>query len=294
MVPGTRTLACGSDADGAEINFIDHSGLIVSCTTREADPLGDGGSFTAVNSGDQEHLLLTWPMGDACAIGPADIEFWGPLTHAEEYMNQFLPNYVLRVARLDTVSCTGTARTQSVELVLSSPVFANDVEGFVSDLSSNGNSNFTNVTASTDSGTFELMLGGGSWDWVAGEPIDVSAYLLYQGPNDKVTLSGLVIPTLGFEQLDGTLEVPPPPTILMCPAIDHVLRRGVAAKTDFRVFESAGNEQYSAYFDQYAYDEHFRLPAGTYRLYAGVQFSVGSSCQGESVQLRTSIVIHVR
>ena len=81
----------------------------------------------------------------------------------------------------------------------------------------------------------------------------------------------------------------------MCPA-DHpvVFEKNVAQDTDFRLLQGAGTEQYSAYFQQYGYDGQLRLPAGTYRLYAFVDFFIGDNCQGEHVSITASLVIHVR
>jgi hypothetical protein len=296
MAPGTQTLACGSDADGSAIEFIDHSGLVASCTTRQpADSLvlPPDGPAIVTNFADQEHLVVTWPKGSACSMGPADLEFWGPLTHADPNQDQYLPNYVLRVDRRDISSCSGSAKAQSVELVLSGPVFASDVEGFVSEISELGGGNFTVLKTATSVGSFDLAFGGGNVDWVAGEPIDISALLTYEGPDDKVSLAGMVYPEFGFEQLDGTLEVRPDGIIHSCPHTLPVLKRNVGQYSDFRVSEGIGNEQYTQYFDQYGYDDQFRLPAGTYRLYAIVSAQI-NGCGGEPLNLSASVVIHVR
>lgn len=293
MEPGTQTYNCGSDADGSEIAFIDHSGLIAACTTRTSDQ--PAGSPIAANSGDLEHMIVTWPIKPgACAMGRAELEFWGPRKPSGDYLDDVVRDFVLRVARHSPTSCDGSARAQSVELLLNAPVSADDVEAFVSDLGGGGG-NFTTVRAETGSGSFELSLGGGNWDWAAGEPIAITAGLLFEGAQESVTLSGMFKPRFGFEQLDGDLEVPPFPIILLCPPTDHTLRSGVDDFTDFRVSQGAGNEQYGEYFNEFGYDDRFRLPSGTYRLYASVFFNVGSDCHGESsVQLQTSVVIRVR
>jgi hypothetical protein len=303
--PTPTELACGFDGM-SPITFIDHSGLIDSCnivlSTLPSDPAelqpeptesptSDGVTVTRAIVGDERHLIVTWPS-HLCSYNPVDLEFWGPLEHP------LRPHYVLQVGRLpSTGGCSergGHPFAHGIDLVLNGDVSADDVEAFVTDLDSAGSSQST-VSAQAASGRFVLLFGGRIGNWAAGEPIHISASVLYMEGRDKVTMVGQVVPAFGLEQLDGSLEIPPPPTILMCPA-DHpvVFERNVAQDTEYHLLQGAGSEQYSAYFNEYGYDDQFRLPAGTYRLYALLDFFVGDNCQGEQVTLQASTVITVR
>ena len=188
----------------------------------------------------------------------------------------------------------GVPPDQEVNLLLNADVYADDVKAFISALGLAGNSQST-VSADAASGRFVLLFGGSIANWSAGEPIHISASVQYIEGRDKVTVVGQVVPEFGLEQLDGSLEIPPPPTILICPA-DHpvVFEKNVAQDADYNLLYGAGMEQYSAYFNEYGYDGQFRLPAGTYRLYAFVDFFIGDNCQGENVTLQASTIITVR
>jgi hypothetical protein len=52
------------------------------------------------------------------------------------------------------------------------------------------------------------------------------------------------------------------------------------------------DEPFASYYEQFMYDGQFRLPAGTYRVYANSTFSVGSGCGSLPLPLSASIVIH--
>ena len=127
----------------------------------------------------------------------------------------------------------------------------------------------------------------------ANEPINITASLTYAGL-DSVTLSGWWRPDFGFVSLTGGPSLHPYGHILLCPDAEAQLSPGggIVGQLEHPHPPAPGDPN-NAYFDEYAYDGQFRLPAGTFLIFTGVGFNVGGNCSGDHVALRTGIVIHV-
>jgi hypothetical protein len=289
-----RTIDCSS-AGTSPITFIDHGGAIASCAVQSGAAWTDDVTATSTIVGEERHLIVSWPHSLCGRTIPAELELWGPLGNSD--LPNSSPHYVLQVSRLPgqfgPCSGWGDLQDQSVDLVLNADISADDIKAFL--VNSAGPDEIrTIISASAAAGRFVLQMSSKPEGWAAGEPIQISTSLQYIEGWDKVTVVGQAVPQFGIEQLDGSLEIPPPPTILMCPADHpHVFQKNVEQKTDFRLLSGAGREQWSEYFRLYGYDDHFRLPAGTYRLYAFVDFFVGDNCQGDHVTVEGSVVIRV-
>lgn len=273
---GAQEIACGFDGS-SPITLTDHSGLVDSCDVEEGAIWTTDITVTRAIISGPENLVVTWPHSLCGSIHPADLEFWGPLA-----VGPAQPGYVLHVSRLPSnrglCSGWGDIFNQGVSLLLHGDVSADDVDASVSNSDSDGNSRSL-VNAYAASGRFVLQLTGRTEGWSTTEPIQLLTSVQYIEGRDKVTAIGLATPVFGLEQLDGPLEISPPPTTLQCPASHPVVfERDVAQDASFHLF---------------GYDE-VRLGPGTYRLYALLDFFVGDNCQGEHVRLTASVVIQVR
>jgi hypothetical protein len=289
-----QTLECPySDPVGrpTEISIIDHGGFILGCeaSSRSERPTDQ----VALSNGDDPATLdFRWQVDAMCTSMPAQLEFWGPWRY-DDPREWSRSNFRLRVdiqaaASDEPNACLDVIGTQSVLLTMNMPIPAAEVIAFK-----------TRGTTSTDSvetsaAPFAFSLAAGAAEYAANMPIDIAATLTYLGA-DPVTIAGdSTFIAFGFEQLDGHLGTTPV-SILMCGTLD--LEPGQPLVVPFRKNGGYSNRGPDVeFYRQYFQDPELRLPQGTYRIFAGVGFNIGSgSCYDDGgYGLDGSIVIHVR
>lgn len=283
-----QTLECPYDQPlgGAAPSLIDHAGVIAGCHTVLTSGVVSE-QVQVMSDGDQ--LIVSWDAGPQCGSDPARLELWGPRYKTSGYTHRVLTDFDLWIDRPREVECYGPSTTQQVVLDLAVPVSFEEVNAFVTTGASSSD------YAETPAAAFEFLLTADGTDFAADQPINVQASLTYRGDPATITVSGASeYIVFGIEQLDGMFQTTPI-SALMCG--EETLQSVVPDVRPFRKIGGFSNsdpevERYRAYFD----DPQLRLPPGTYRISAGVGFTIGAgTCYSQEggVSLGTSIVIHV-
>lgn len=283
---GSRTFICaGSEALGDPgITLVDHSGRIGACSMARADLIPEE-PIEVTTTRLPGQLAVDWNVNTGCP-GDERMEFWGPV---EEPIGP--ADYVLQVAHrtLGGEVCNDLGTVRRVELGFTELVRPADIQAFVTreSVAEDTTSNAAGV------GSFDLLLAAPLGGVPANEPIDITASLTYKG-SDPVTLSGSWRPDFSFVSLAGGPSLHTYGSILLCPDAEAQLSPGdsIVGQLEHPQPQVSGDPN-NAYYDEYAYDGQFRLPAGTYLIFTGVAFNVGSQCSGDRVALRTAIVIRV-
>jgi hypothetical protein len=289
--PGTTAVQCSGKgaATGPGLAVIDHTGHVGDCSVRFGVFSPTIGVF---GSSQPDQFLVGWDALGNC--GPSQAEFW-QLQEDFGASAQGRPGYEMRIAQLDPTAVCDSAATYVLTVTLDAPIDHRDVGAFLTRPSptSPGENEGVDGMASSD-GFLQLSIHGSNSDFAANEPIAITSTLDYTGDRESVTLAGGPTPQFGFEQLDGGLYVDLPPHGLTCPREDTELVRGEGIQVDYvRELPIPADEPFASYYEQFMYDGQFRLPAGTYRVYANSTFSVGSGCASLPLPLSASIVIHV-
>jgi hypothetical protein len=136
---------------------------------------------------------------------------------------------------------------------------------------------------------FLLVVRSPATRYAAGQPIDVFAELVYQGPKNAETIYHAASP-IGWQlvQLDGRARMG---GAMAMPCIQTELQNGVVTRYPF---EKGGAVEDGSPFDEAWFAEPtVRLPAGRWRIMATLMVSLGD-CGGESHTLGTSIDLIVQ
>lgn len=281
-----QVMTCGYDGPGeppaALTQVVDHTGTLNACW---ASPREEPAVPITVTVGEQPEMLeVIWQI--TCSWMPTTVELW----NRDDGPNP-LRGTLLIVSRSQPDGCRPEMAGQAVVLSLATPVLASDVESY---LTSTG----TGIDwVENDSGTFQLELEGGAADYAVGEPIDITASLLYTGATDVLEVTGnfTVAPVFGIEQLDGDLLMGPGPFLAICPRSEELRRDEPVQRTYKMPTWWPAEHQYAVFYERWVHDDgRFGLPAGTYRIFARSGFSLGGTCSATPVELEASIFIHVR
>ncbi len=150
----------------------------------------------------------------------------------------------------------------------------------------------TPVVASARDGPFSLELRAPYPRWRAGQPIDVSIRLAYDGPGSEVTVhgsgSGLVLPSL--RQLDGRLNMG---AVGQADCVPYTLQRGQNEIDFAHSIAFPGDDPDAAIYEAYSADPLLHLPAGTWRITAMAGFNEEQGCGGTRRKLTAEITIVV-
>jgi hypothetical protein len=267
---GTRRIRCSG---GLDYVVVDSTALVSDCVVIfEA-----GGTPTERISnpgGDQSALLVSW--GDSsCNGGHWAITF--------ERVAQVFGVTLGKTADAPPESnppCGGVPMSVGIRMTLLTPITATDVF----DLSDP-------PVAYDQDGDFRLMLSAGRSTYAAGEPIDIEAALRYVGTS-KETISGLAeFIVFSLDQVDGTIQTTPA-SRLMCGSWDFE-----PGQTRIQPFTKMGSYDddgpLATFFRSYFSDPVLRLPAGIFKITAGISFNPGIACPSQEAlhHLSASIVI---
>jgi hypothetical protein len=149
------------------------------------------------------------------------------------------------------------------------------------------------TTDRAQDGAFELSIAVDKGAYAPDEPITASARLTYIGPKATVTAfgsgSGLVI--MDLQQLDGPLD---PGGLATSDCRPYDLTRGVPLDIPYRKAggwdaEDPNAAWYVGFFD----DPQLRLPAGVWRLTAGLEAATGDGCGDPWHRLQASVTFVV-
>lgn len=282
-VPTTsiHTVSC----DGSDIDVKDSTGIVVSCRGAAVDEDPAGGNPLITNpDADTKRLRVVWQAQDPAACGPH------PPATALEFRRTTFPSGFVVAGSDDYVPGTGcftVVRSFGLDLVLSESVSSSDV---VFATSGSG----ANSTAVTEAGIFDLTIAGDKLEYRAGEPIEIEAFLKYQGPQPSVELSGVtsLVNGFGIKQLDGPLAMGPGWDE---PCVRHQLRTGGPLRVPYIKSASWSDDDPNAdFYREWASDPVLTLPAGTWLVTAYTEFVIGPDCAGPLVSLEASLLIVVR
>jgi hypothetical protein len=144
-------------------------------------------------------------------------------------------------------------------------------------------------------GDFRLTMEVGAATYPAGEPIVAGATLTYLGPSPTATAwgSGSGLVTIALEQLDGPLD-PGGAGQDDCRGYDFVW--GVPQVIPYE--KSGGwsaDDPNAAWYSTFFKDPVLRLPAGTWRLTARLDATIGDTCSADTGrhELATSVTFQV-
>ncbi|MDL2335746.1 MAG: hypothetical protein QFC55_06930, partial [Chloroflexota bacterium] len=284
--PSTAVITCSGGVAGAA-SLRDNTGNVVSCASQLGSEALTQNVTVSNPGGDAQDLRIDLRVS-SCDIRALSLEFWEPpVGHA--LGEQSRPTHALQIDRSETeVSCVDGVTditSQTIQLVLNTPIDATNVNAFVT--TGPGGSN----TIETHGNTFALTLTAGSDTYTAGSPMDVFATRGYLGP-EKTTVSGYGM-WFGFKQLDGTLELWPAATRGGLSCATQELQQGDSDTSGYSKSGSWSNDDpNAAFYNEYIRDPLLHLPVGTYRLFAVLLFTNGG-CGGEQVKVDASIVIRV-
>jgi hypothetical protein len=292
-------IECPSEAQpppGRGIRLLDHSGLALTCeafveTVAPMEPV----SATNVNT-DEQQLEVRWESPAACDP-PVEVELWGPMVYELPFARG--PEFVVQIAQLpgfgSPEGCHPGVATLGVRIGLKSPVPADraTLEVF---RTTNGVGRDVDAV---DGHSLQLTLTSTNAEYQAGEPIEISASLLYSGPRQAISMSGLSGPPLfGFHQLDGDVRQTDG-SGWTCQDLE--LERDVPSTFPYRKSGVFIPENFPDPDAEAAYwsDPELRLPPGIYRLFASAGGVIDGFCMGgdgdqSTLSVRASIIIEVR
>lgn len=283
-----RTIDCPDETtDAGPVQIEDHTGLVIGCSAGGAV----AGDEPAVTSSFPSELTVKWMA--PCVVDPLNtrIELWYREPKGDPSdPSRFQPPYLLVVNRshpTEPYACLDAISGRQARIQLEQPISPADVALFFTYDGIGADS----AQAGDGANRFHLEIAADQPEYVEGESIAVTASLLSVA---DATVTGLVHPMLGVEQLDGVIRYGPPAIILICPRPTD-LTGGVPLEesTPWPTSWSRVDPQ-SGFLDAYVRDGELILPTGTYRFYALSSFSIGETCSGDQVELEASIVVAVR
>jgi len=283
-----RTIDCPDETTGAgPVRIEDHTASVIECTAGGADvPIED-----KVTPGTDSALLVTWIA--PCAVDPLNtrIELWYREPKGDPSdPSRFQPPYLLVVNRThstESYACLDAISGRQARIQFEQPISSTDVELF---FTSDGNG-IDSVDAGNGANGFQLKIAADKPDYTEGEPINVAGTLTSEL---DATVTGLVGPMFGLEQLDGVIRFDPGPFLLMCPGSTDLTGGIPRERTMQWPSDWSAVDPNASFYDAYLREGELVLPAGTYRFYALSSFSVGPTCTNDPVRLEASIVVTVR
>lgn len=285
----SRTLDCAGapmEPEGGSVRIEDHTGWVRSCIVSGSE---DPGEPEISSKTDPPSLTVSWQV--PCAADPMRtlLELWYRAPHGpEDDPSRFQPPFLMVANRVEpgtAYGCLDVVTGRQVQLVLDQSIAVTDVELFLT-LRGRGIDRFVNATQE-----FELTIGPDTREYLVDEAIEVSASLASVGES---TVTGWVGPFLGIEQLDGDLAFHPGPLISICPETSQLTAdEPLVGKFNWPTTWSPRDPNADFYAHRVRDGELF-LPPGVYRMYAWSRFSIGDTCSDDIVDLRTSIIVHVR
>ena len=284
------------DCTGAPLDFAngavrieDHSGLIRGC---EASAIDFDGLPDASSTVDPPSITTTWAVPCATNSWRTLLQFWPQPEGAESPASPRLPYLLVadRKSPLEDGGCFTAMSGRQVRIDLATPIDWADIEQIRME---DGRGIATQLT---DAGSFQMTLSPDASAYVTGQPIEISASLEYQGPEQAVTIgTSTEYVNFSVKQLDGWLETEPT-SLLMC--MNKQLTSGPPDVVPFvKTGGYASDDPHADFYRRYFEDPELRLPPGTYRISAGLGFYVGTGgCHPRDEPLyvlRSSIIVHV-
>lgn len=148
--------------------------------------------------------------------------------------------------------------------------------------------------AEAQDGEFVLRIAAPRTIWAAGEPIEVTATLSYEGPLAVTSIGGAgagpiafsVVELNGTRRLDGimTADCAPHEIGRQAPIVREYVKSGAINPGDL-------NE---AFYRTFLDDPEFRLPSGRWQVIAWAAFQSHAGCEGRSLDLRASLILMVK
>jgi hypothetical protein len=281
-----------------EVSIVDHSSSVVECDAFVE--LSTPADYVHVvdNSTDPNVLEVRWEIPQVCSTMAVELELWGPIAYEVPFAPG--PEFVLRVNELPPLPgpqrCRPAVSTQGVRLRLTQPIPA-DAGILHVFRTSNGVGHDADSLADH---RLEMTLKSTKAQYAAGEPIDINASILYSGPLQSISMSGLSgQPGFGFHQLDGDVQQSLASSDWTCQDLE--LRRDVSSTFPFRKSGVFISENFPDPDADAAYwsDPELRLPPGLYRVFASAGGVIDGFCMGgdgdqPGLSVRASIVIEVR
>lgn len=272
-----------SGPDSAGIVFEDHTGLVVGCSV--PDPVD--GDPAVLPSSDPNVLTFTWTIPCVSDVSDTVLSFWARGEPAEVGLDRPYALIAERSAWKPSLGCFTALGARVVQVVFGGPIWKEDID-FVLIKEGRGGD-----IAEFDWGYFWLTLTSDKLEYAAGEPIEISAELMYDGPS-PIALSGVfsLVNGFGIKQLDGPL------TMGLGwdePCMPHEMRAYEPYTVPLQKSASwSPDDPNAAFYRDWASDPVLRLPAGTWLVTAYSDFTVGTGCSGERVELTGSVVLEVR
>jgi len=147
------------------------------------------------------------------------------------------------------------------------------------------------LTAEDTDGAFRLTIATDHDRYRAGQVIEVVATLTYLGPDPSTVAlgSGSGLVGFGVKSDDPAIDIGPAFTTDCAP---WPFVRDEIVEYPFSKSGGFGNDDpladfYRSYFEM----PELRLPAGTWTIYAGASFSIGSDCRPDPHELSTSLTV---
>ncbi len=137
------------------------------------------------------------------------------------------------------------------------------------------------------------MLHSDRSSYAAGEPIQMSASLVYEGPRKSVTVSGSRLNAgLRYTQLDGSLDIETG-SATVCEA--RMELTGLEpVTTEFTPFIGFENEPSTIdWYRAWSQSDFLWLPEGTWLIQAFTDFHIGRDCGDERVMLTEARVLTI-
>ena len=144
------------------------------------------------------------------------------------------------------------------------------------------------AVAEAGDGLFLLVVRSPADRYGAGQPVEVFAELVYQGPKNRETIYHAASP-IGWQiaQLDGPAVMG---GMMAAPCLSTELTRGLAKRYPF---EKGGVVEDAPPFDRAWFeDQALRLPSGRWRIAATMSASLGD-CGGEGHALEAAVVLAI-
>jgi hypothetical protein len=146
------------------------------------------------------------------------------------------------------------------------------------------------VTGTAYDAPFKLWITASKASYGNGEAIDVTATLIYEGPEASTTIGHGGSTPIGFgivEPVDGVQLQP----VVELNCARTTLTRGVALEQAFG--KSGSNPDANPSFSAFMQDPVLRLPPGTWHIYAEASFLEDPDCAGSQHDIRAEVTVTV-
>jgi hypothetical protein len=256
---------------------IDKTGIVLGCDRPDRsmfDWTDDHPPQIGNPGGDTRLLQVEW-AGDPCGAAREFTLSRTGTAFALESRSTYTGEY-----------CVQSRVIHTILLSVNAPIDSSNV---IFDWS--GQPNVGTDTAEAAGIAFELTLSADKREYSRDEAIEVWSSLRSES---NATVTGLIGPMFGLEQLDGDLRFDPGPFLAICPPPTELAGGIPRERTMEWPSDWSADDPNAPFYDNYLRDGVLLLPAGTYRFYAFSDLRIGDTCGGDRVELEASIVVTVR